>query len=166
LVAIKVRDHVLVQDQARSVRRSLPDPEAESRPCSWRFRASAMSSEQDSNSLLWGLGLIGGDNGRLRANVGLFLLGWVVSARNVCAICTTEFHMSNPFHVSATLQHRLMDIFPRWSGSSSVAEAGTQGTKLTHEETTVQKIKSLFGIRNRMPRRFLLADYYTRGLTS
>jgi len=59
------------------------------------------------------LGLIGGDNGRLRANVRLFLLGWVATTWNICVICTTELHMSNPFYVGATLQHRLVNIFPR-----------------------------------------------------
>src|SRR5580700_10482756 len=55
----------------------------------------------------------------------------------------------------------------RWSsGGSSLAEAGLQRTKLTHDETTAHKIKSLFGIRNKMPRGLLLTDYYMRDLTS
>lgn len=57
------------------------------------------------------LGLVGSDNSRLWANVRLFLLGWVVTIWNICAINTTEFHMSNPLHVSATLQQRLVNIF-------------------------------------------------------
>jgi hypothetical protein len=112
------------------------------------------------------LGLIGGENGRLRANVRLFLLEWVAITWNICAICTTELHRSNPFYVSATLQHRLANIFPRNGRADSLAEAELQRRKLTHDETTAHKIKTLSGIRNRMPRSLLLADYYMRDLTS
>jgi hypothetical protein len=102
----------------------------------------------------------------LRANVRLFLLGWVAITWNICAICTTELHRSNPFYVSATLQHRLANIFPRNGRADSLAEAELQRRKLTHDETTAHKIKTLSGIRNRMPRSLLLADYYMRDLTS
>jgi hypothetical protein len=71
------------------------------------------------------LGLIGGDNGRLRANLRLFLLGWAPTIWNICAICTTEFHTSNPLHVSATLQ-KLVNIFP-FDGLAAILPRLRQG---------------------------------------
>lgn len=89
------------------------------------------------------LGLIGGDNGRLRANVRLFLRGWAATSWNICAISTTEFHMSNPLHVKCDASAQAREYFPvLWSRRSSLAEAGLQRAKLTHDETTAHKIKS------------------------
>src|SRR5579864_208710 len=84
------------------------------------------------------LGLIWGDHGRLRADVRLFLLGWVATTWNICAICTTEFHMSNPFSHTCDASAQASEHFSaRWSsGRSSLAEAGPQRRKLTHDETT------------------------------
>ena len=113
------------------------------------------------------LGLIGGDNGRLRANLRLFLLGWVATTWNICAICTTELQRSNPFYISAASAQASEHFSAQWSSSrSSLAEAELQRRKLTHDETTAHKIKTRSGIRNRMSRSLLLADYYMRDLTS
>jgi len=107
-------------------------------------------------------GLIGGNNGRFRRNIWLFLLGWAATIWSIRAICPIELHMSNPLSVRATL-HRTPS---QSSGSSSLAEVGLWRIKVnTDDETTAHKFKSLFGIRNTMLKNLLLADYI-RDLTT